>query len=324
MQRGDNNVILFPTLQRKLERESLQALEQRKYSVALSKIDELFSYQVYIHELIVGKLICFIELGHYEEAESLCEDLLQNKNEHYYDYLHIYLTILFQMQKYNILINQIELELKDNLLPFEMREQFKQLKNMAKQMNLDFMNDQSIKLINELYEAVEEKDYKRQWQLVESLRKMKINPPKVIITYLGEENIHPVVKTAIFKWLVDKKIAADIFVHKFDVEVRVKPLHFTNIRDDNIMKEIISVINDIEQNNPSLFILLEQLLYRYLYVCYPILPSREDIPYIAEALTHIGQQYLHLDDDQNLSSKVVTYLNEIKMYEKLYLGIIEE
>src|SRR5699024_5823155 len=128
--KNNHNVILFPSLKKELEKESLQALEQRKYSEALASINKLLSYQVYTPEIIVGKLICLMELGHYDQAETLCEDLLKQKNKHYYTYLHIYLSILFQSEKYALLMELIDDELISNTLPNSIKEQFQQLYSM--------------------------------------------------------------------------------------------------------------------------------------------------------------------------------------------------
>lgn len=324
MQRDNRNVILFPTLKEHLEKKSLQALEERRYSEALSHINQLLSHKVYSHEVIVGKLICLMELGYYDEAENQCEDLLKLNNEYYYKYLHIYLTILFQTQKYDLLMEQIDYELTNNVITIEIKEQLQQLYDMAKQMKSDLISDESTKFIDKLHIAVDKENHMKQWQLIESMRRMSIDPPEIIFTYLKKEEIHPVVKTSIFKWLIDQKLTYEIKVHKFGLQVSVKPINFSNIRNHFLMKEVMVLMSDIEQNNPSLFILLEQLLYRYMYVRYPILPTRKDISKIAEALIYIGEQYLQFETNKYPSEEVLSYIEEIKMCEKLYLGVIEE
>jgi len=325
VQRNQSKVVLFPTLKEDLERKSLEALEQKKYSKALVTINKLLSYHIYSHEILIGKLICLIELGNYTEAEDLCIDLLKLKDEHYYNYLHIYLTILFQTEKFTALMNQIDAELTNNSLPYEFKSQFQQLYQLAKQMKVDMIAEESTEFLDNLHVAFDEQDFVKQWQLIENLRKMSIDPPQEVITYLSKKDIHPVIKTAIFKWLVDLNYSSEVAVEKFNLKVFIKPTNIPKVRDHVINNEIIYAINEIEQNNPSLFIMLEQLLYRYLYALYPIFPPTEDVPYIAEALKQIGEQYLHLAvDRQSTTKKALHYIKEIQMCEQLYLAVIEE
>ena len=317
-------MILFPTLQKELEKESLEALEQREYGKALTKIDELLSYQVYKHDLIIGKLVCLMELGRYDEAEEICEELLVVNHEHYESYLHIYLTILLQKQQFSMVIQRIEDELENNLLSPDMRDQLQQLHHMALQMNVGIITEQSTKLINDLWIAIDQEEHVKQWRIIESLRNMKIQPPHAVLDLLHEQDLHPVVQTSIFKWFVDQKLQQEIIVRKFGQEVRVHPNLCKKIREHTLMVNILAELSDVEQSNPSLFIMLEQILYRYLYVRYPLLPEEEESIKIATALKLIGKHYLLISNHEQPDKDVSNYVDEIFKYEKLYLEIIEE
>lgn len=324
MQNSSENVILFPTWRKNLEAESLQDLKQKKYEQALSKLNKLLDYQVNNHEIIFGKLICLMELGRYDEAILLCEELINDKTENHYHYVHVYLTILFQTDQYLLLMEQIENELEDDLIPHDVRQQFKQLYDLSKQMNEDIVKKESSEYYIELSEAITNQDYKRQWQLLENLRKMKVEPIIEVIPHLINDEIHPVIKTVIFKWFVDKKVLNEVEIHKFGVSLKLIPAEIPMIRSHIITKQIMLSISDIEQNNPSLYILLEHVLYRYLYVRYPVMPEGSEVVFIGEALKCIGQNYLHIEMRAKMSDEVAVYINDIQNCEELYLSIIEE
>lgn len=324
MQNNEENVILFPTWRMRLEKESLQALKDKRFTEALHKLDKLLSYQVNNHDILIGKLICLMELGRYQEAQDLSEELLEHRNENYYHYVHIYLTILFQTNQYDLLMDQVEYELENDEIPISIEEQFIQLYDMSEQMKYDLLKEKSSEYIIELTEAISEEKYIRQWQLIENLRKMKVDPTETITKYLVDENIHPVIKTAIFKWLQDKETAINIDVHKFNFEITIKPNAIKSIRKHKMMKQVMFFISELEQKNPTLFILLEQLLYRFAYVRYPIMPPSEDVISIASAIQRLGEQYLHIESNEEIHENVVDYMEEIKLCESLYLSIIEE
>ncbi|MFC4556602.1 tetratricopeptide repeat protein [Virgibacillus kekensis] len=319
------NVILFPKWRTKLEEESLLALKEKRYGEALTKLEQLLSYHINNHEIVIGKLICLMELDRYEEAQELCEELLKHKDENYYHYVHIYLTILFQTSQYELLMEQVEYEFATKAVPDAINEQFKQLYDMSKNMQHEIQNEKSFEYIEELQKAVKEENHVRQWQLVQQMKKAKASPTVSVKTLLTEASVHPVTKTAIFEWFQNKNVSDEVTVEKLNCKITVSPVDIAEIHSHSIVKQTLMLINELEQENPTLFKLVEELLYRYIYVRYPIMPQEEDISDIAKALTAIGKEYLdiHTDDSDHPNETVRTIMDEIKMCETLYLSIIE-
>ncbi|WP_087971828.1 tetratricopeptide repeat protein [Oceanobacillus rekensis] len=326
MESKSENVILFPGLKKALEEESLKALQEKKYEEALKKLNQLISYHEYTYEIIIGKLICLMELGRHEEAQDLCEDLIQHKDENYYHYVHIYLTILFQTSQYSLLMEQVEYEFEQNNVPDILHEQFKQLHDMSEQMKLDFTIENSSNIIDELFAAVNQDNHVEQWNIVAQLRSMKAQPVSQVLSLLTNDYVHPVIKTALLDWMKDNKISDEVEIHKFSISMSVIPSEIPDLKANESFKEILKVMQDVEQNNPTLFQLLEQLLYRYIYVIYPFIPPDGDVVEIGKAIKNIGSQYLQLHTNQNeeTNTKVQHYMKEIRMCDSLYLSIIEE
>ena len=319
MHHQTDNVILFPKWRTALEEESLIALKNKRYDEALVKLDKLLSYHIDDHEIVTGKLICLMELGYYDEAQEICEELIKEKNENYYHYVHMYLTILFQTNQYELLMEQVEYELSNSEIPSPVTEQFKQLYDLSEKMNVDLIIEKSTACLDELFEA----DFHKQWRIVEHLRKMNAEPNEKVIALLTNDEVHPVTKTSIFQWLQGKGYSESVAVKKLNLQTAVIPNEIAEIQSQLFMKETLLLINEQEQKNPTLFQLLEALLYRYLYVRYPIMPPGEDVNQVAAALTYIGETYLniHTISEQEINRE---YIDEIKLCETLYLSIIEE
>src|SRR5690625_4552558 len=127
-----------------------------------------------------------MELNRYNEAQNICEDMLQHKNEDYYHYLHIYLTLLFQTNQYQLLMEQVEFALEDASVPDEMTDLFWQLYKMSKNMQHEITLEQSHYFEGELTEAVHNKDHHKQWRLIEKLKSLKIAPTEGIYKYLTD------------------------------------------------------------------------------------------------------------------------------------------
>lgn len=322
----DSKIIMFPKWKLKLETESLQALKEKRYDEALHKLNKLISYQITDHEIIIGKLMCLIELGRYNEAEELCENLISHPDEHYYHYLHIYLTILFQTNQYTLLMDCVEQELPMECVPEAIKEQLIQLYDLSSTMKQDINNKKAKSYEKDLEVALDNNNYQTQWQLIETMRKMKIEPSKNIISILEDKEIHPMIKTSIFQWLQDSNHSHLISIHKFGQEMHINPSETQSIRLHPVFKQISFIFNDLEQQNPSLYKLLEQILYRYTYVRYPFFPSSDAILLIAQAIKKIGDSYINLprDPEEVDETDVAYYIEEIEVCQTLYLSIIEE
>ncbi|RDW19333.1 tetratricopeptide repeat-containing protein [Oceanobacillus arenosus] len=321
-----NNVILFPKWKKTLEEESLYALQEKRYEEALQKLNKLLSFQVDNYEIIIAKLMCLMELARYEEAQSLCETLIEHKDENYYHYVHMYLTILFQTNQYEVLMEHAASELANKQLPEIFREQFTQLYDISKKMKVDIMIEKSVLLQDELTVAIEQEDHQEQWRIMENLRRMNARANDEIAALLVNKAIHPVIKTAIVYLLKDNHVAESVAVQKFDINTDVIPIEAVEITESAAFNEILFLVKDIEFENPTLYAVIKQILQHYLFVLYPIAPHQEVAYPIAEALKLIGMEYLniHIESHENLEPTVLHYVDEIKMCETLYMSIIEE
>lgn len=325
-QDASENVILFPKWKDTLEEESLQALKEKRYEEALTKLNKLISYQADSHEIIVGKLMCLMELGYYQEAQEICEREMQKKGENYYHYLHMYVTILFQTHQYDLLLEQTGYELASDNLPPELREQLEQLYQLSENMRNDIVEKENKAYLAEFQEAVKKMDHRKQWRIAENLRKRREIPPAEMADCLISRDIHPATKTAVFNWLKDSGSIAETAVHKIDLHVNIKPALAPDLWDNETIWKILAHIGTWEQENPTLFQLMEKLLYRYTYVIYPILPPAVDTEQIAEALEKVAAAYLdlHTPAAEETDLAINSYMEVIQLCDALYLGIIED
>ncbi|WP_085991763.1 tetratricopeptide repeat protein [Oceanobacillus senegalensis] len=324
MQTHHEKVILFPKWKKSLEEESLIALKEKQYEKALVKLNKLLMHHVDSYEIITGKLICLMELGRFNEAQDLCEDLLKSRDENYYHYLHIYLTILFQTNQYELLMEQVEEILLDKEIPKPQKDQFIQLYEISEKMQLDVITERKKQVFDELFQAVKEKKFEEQWRQVDSLRSLKTDPTEEIIELLVHENVHPLTKSAIVLWLKEKEVSQQVEISKFGICFSFNPITIEGLEQSEFIIETKKLLRPIEEKNPTLYYLLAKLLSNYAYVIYPILPQKEDYLHIAKALEIIGDEYFNLGTTQeDLSDKVENYIENIKMSESLYLSIME-
>lgn len=321
---SNHNVILFPKWKKNLQEKSLAALQQKDYKMALEKLNKLLSYNVISHEIIFGKLICLMELNQFDEAQDLCERQLHKKNPNYYDYVHLYLTILFQTDQHHLLTTKIKETLGDKQLPAIFKEQFQQLLKLSRQMNYDKRLSEAKVKEQDLHTAIEENDEIEQWRVIQQLQNLHVEPSEKTLLLLEKQDIHPVIKTAMFQWFQNVHIRENITVKKFTFQQTFQPVNIPIFEKHPIYEQGLFLIHKEQQKNPSMLHFLERLLYRYLYTRFPFMPNEEQLKNIIKAIVYIVEQTLHNDDECKSCSYITEYVEEIRFFEVLYLDIIDE
>src|SRR5699024_1513137 len=141
----NEKVVLFPKLKTTLENESLRLLQNKNYTEALSMLNQLIHYDIQSYEIIIEKIICLMELGRYTNTKYVFDKVMFKMNKHYYDYLHIYLTILFKTNQYEQLMKIVDHELDYKHVPTIIRDQFKQLYSLSEAMEKELNIEKSVK-----------------------------------------------------------------------------------------------------------------------------------------------------------------------------------
>ena len=86
-------------------------------------------------------------------------------------------------------------------------------------------------------------------------------------------------------------------------------------------------LEELEQENPSLFELADQLLYRFLYVTYPFIPEDKNIHSVKQALFELVHASFVDEEEKDNNSKgkdVEFYIDEIIYCEKIYFSLMDE
>ncbi|MBM7571998.1 tetratricopeptide (TPR) repeat protein [Aquibacillus albus] len=316
---------MFPKWQKSLEKDSKQAIEEKRYKDALYLLNQLIEYDKTSHDLWIGKLICLMELGEMEQAEDLCQDLVTKEDAFYYEYVHIYSTILFQTGQYELLIELLLEIIEQDDLPESMEQQFQQMLEVSKSLKEDKKSEQALRYINHLKRAVIEKDDVVQWRIIEKCKHVSIQPyVHELQQLLVDQAIHPVVKTAIIERFLEQQVEEEVEISKYNQTMKIKPSELRKVNSDYSSVNILGLLEDVEQENPTLFDLIKKLCQHYLYVVYPFTPNEEAYPKISKALEILGYQYLQIERTINEQDEVNKYIIEIIECNKEYSSIIED
>lgn len=317
-----NNIILFPTLRNELEnaeRKSFELIHQHNYELALKKLNFLLTHQFSSFEIHISKLICLIKLNQLTEAEQFCESLLMDYNDpHYYDYLDYYMMILYETNKFSYIIDLIKVEEKRNTIPDNFRKKFSDLYRLAYQMNIV----RSDELINELHHAVKEDNHHRQWYIINKWKELKVDPPEMFINLIKEKKINPAIKTQIIEILIDSNFKSSVTVEKFGENHTIELKKLQKVSEHPIYLNTLQQLQNLEQENPTLYLQVKELLYQFSYIQYPKFYPTNDLTDVKNALILLGHENLSLPHREIINEKKVNdYVDIIKLSNELYVNI---
>ncbi|ARI76901.1 tetratricopeptide repeat protein [Halobacillus mangrovi] len=326
MEKNDGNIVMFPKWKSRLESAGLQALKEKRYEEALEALQPLLDYGVASNDVVTGILMSWIELGNFDEAEELCQKQMKENMDQYYHYLHIYITILFQSNRYQDIVDLLDEVFEEEEIPHQTRTQLWQMYEVSRKLLEDYHKEKGKELHSDFLEALEKDDVRKQWVLLEQLKKQRAQ--SYIDTFtavLQNKTTHPIIKTAIIEWFRDSRVDQSLSIQKFGQQMEVNPLDLNPLQSDYILKQIQMRLSGIEQSNPTMYDMLNKFLSHYCYVRYPIYPDEQEVPAIVEALKQLGHEYLQLpyhSDEEN--EQVQTYKEEIELCEQHYLLIVGE
>ncbi|ADH98926.1 tetratricopeptide repeat protein [Salisediminibacterium selenitireducens] len=330
-----NNVIQMPGLVNRLVDSGMAALKEKRHYDALTYFNQVVQLEKDHSQGRYGLVIANIELNRLEEAKAQCQSMLDEGIGDYFDILKVYISLLVQLGDYEEVVDILEETLPDNSLPEEIAESFTQLLSFAKDMTDDskMMNvnveesDMTVST-DELIERIHEGSIEQQWGALHTLSKREKDiAADTYKAFLAAEDHHPVMKSYVLTMMDEMGIEDTFLVHKFGHTYKVRLPDDKHLFHREQGRDVIALIRDhLEDENPSLLSLAEQLWWHYLFAIYPKPLPDVDARDLAAGL-HMHLHTLMIGDDLkpewfaeeygSKKSAVISCCTEIKEIELL-------
>ena len=313
-------IIMLPEVKKSLKEQMYQYMKEHKYTDALAIANNLIEHEIDELNINITKLSCLTSLNKLEEALIFIEGLLGNRDENYYAYFEIYIGLLYETNQYDEVM--FILDEQENI-PKELQPKFNELYRMAFQTNEKIKMVSAKELLTELEIAINSEDDLKQWNLINQLKKINVKPPNNIVELLKLNTIHPVVKTSIFNWLRELDVKSEVEVVKFNQTKTFTPSETASLTKNLAVTKTMLHLRKIEEDNPTLYQMIEELLIKFIYVNYPILYDETDAKKVAIALESVSEQSLYGEHNHELSKEVIAFMNDIQYCYKVYFEVIE-
>ncbi|WP_058307213.1 hypothetical protein [Gracilibacillus massiliensis] len=327
MEEERENVIIFPKWKDNLEEQAKKAMQENQFDQAYQYFLQLTENGVHSHEVMTGKLICMMELNMQEEAEDLCEELIDKKDQYFAYYVHIYSTLLFQSSKYKEVMYLIEDALDEELIPDHINEQLRHMYQLSTELQQQEDKQSYIEVEKQLEEAIREKNDRKQWYMIKRLLQLETkNDKKLFREMLQDSEIHPVVKTAILEYYEKLNPSASIHIEKFDLTDTIHFNELDSVLPTSFFTGVTNYLEDLQQQDPTKYQMIQFILERFAYVYTPFLPQKENYELLAESLQYYVSKSFHFTeeyDDRKTSLMKEHYLKMIEVSETLYGTILD-
>jgi tetratricopeptide (TPR) repeat protein len=297
-------VVLFPGVVAKLVGKGMEALKEKQFSEALSYFEQALEIEPDHPQGRFGVALSLIEQSRLEEAKDVTEQMLNEDIGNYYDILQVHISLLVQLGHYDEVVSMLEGIMEEEKLPANLAESFYHLLHFSRQMVEDGTPVEVAEDIQvppeDLIQMLNEASPEKQWLAIQMLGKMSSNVFfEAVKDYLKIDKRDPILKSMILQLLKEKHIDEEIEIHKFGKKIIITVSEMENVFHEKFGKDTLAIVAEqLESENPSLFEMITQLWWHYLYALYPISPEPLSSKLWAAALHKVGGEMTGLDEDE--------------------------
>ncbi|MFC3883114.1 tetratricopeptide repeat protein [Bacillus songklensis] len=288
-------VVSFPNLKRRIIEKATSLMEVKKYHEALPLFHQAVELDEENPELLIGLIMCLFEVGELKEAKRRCKGMLHQGIGDYYNVLQIYMMVLIQDGAYDEGYETLSAVLQEQRLPAEHAEHFYKLYEFFKiRTSGDDVVGESEE---ERWESFRRATLNHQMDMIRSLKGADI---KRYVSFcrkiLKEEQIHPIVKTLIARWILQEELNITAELTKFNRHLTIDLPYLQSVVQHTFIQEVEKTIEQhIGQLNPTLLQVAQELWHRHLFMLFPFLPEPMDAITWASAIHYVAMdmQGLH-------------------------------
>ena len=277
--KSNENIILFPDLEKRLAQKGLESLQAKKYREAIAFLEKAMELDAENEEILIGLVLAYIEAGSFQKAKALAKEMLLKGIGHYDQMIDLYITILLQLHEYSEIVATIETLLEESEIPADTAARFSTILQFSKKMaenSASPINEYSLpetekKIEDQTLSLYALKDANEQMLLVSRLADKNIRPfINEIQTYLADRAGHPFFKTLLLNLLKEQEVEKEVYIEKFQIEKSVLPSELPDIRRQGRMMDIVEILKDrLEQEDPILLENIKSLVERHFFIVYP-------------------------------------------------------
>lgn len=314
------NVIVFPTTVTRLLSEGMTSLKNEQYADARDKLYQVLVYEPDHAAALGGYAYSLYELGEFEEALEVVQELLRVGPIHYLETMELYISILMQVKEFEEAEKMIEVLIEENVLPKERLEQFHQLRDLneriaesaasAKRETGQFSLEQFLPL-----SAADQE------QRVTELPKEAYSAMRnQLIELIKHPEVDWVAKSYLLLMLREQQVSGTVNVEKFHY---TKELAIDKLPDPLKDARLLGIRKRLEEaleKEPAKLQMAMELVDRHIYLLYPFFWEEFEEAEIAEAYHAYLDSLFSGEVEAKADPKLLEMLMQAEAYIELRNG----
>ncbi|MDE4083840.1 tetratricopeptide repeat protein [Planococcus maritimus] len=314
------NVIVFPTTVTRLLSEGMTSLKNEQYADARDKLYQVLVYEPDHAAALGGYAYSLYELGEFEEALEVVQELLRVGPIHYLETMELYISILMQVKQFEEAEKMIEVLIEENVLPKERLEQFHQLRDLneriaesaasAKRETGQFGLDQFLPL------SASEQEQRVTELPKEAYPAMK----KQLIELIRHPEVDWVAKSYLLLMLREQQVSGTVRVEKFHYKNELAISELPDPLKDERLLGIRKRLEEALEKEPAKLQMVMELVDRHIYLLYPFFFEEFEEAEIAEAYHAYLDSLFSGDADVKADPKLLEMLMQAEAYIELRNG----
>ncbi|MBG9783991.1 hypothetical protein [Shouchella lehensis] len=304
---GEDKIILFPGLVKRLVEEGMNELKQKHAEKAYQLFAEASSYDQGDPQARFGTVLSLIELNRQQEAVMETEKLLNEGIGHYFEILQVHVSLLVQLSRYDQVVHLLEAVLSEDKIPAKDAETFYELLHFSRQMSesneyseasLSKQNQEETML--ELKAGLHAANEPAKWNALQTVRKLGLTDlTDEIRSFVLNKQTNPLMRTYALQLLHEWGDRKPLRYERDHQVVIVTPSELEEPGERQVDQAIRKALEDqLEQEDPTLLHMAKQLHHTYLLMTYPFELNPENPKAWACAFHLVAAEQLGLETDE--------------------------
>lgn len=321
----NHKVTFLPHIEKEFQNKYAQIeqlMKNKHYNEALQCIDFLWEKNYKIKLLSIQKLHCLHQLNRWSEVEELSELCIRysSNNDEQDRYFLYYVQSLFQQNEYELVVEIIDEKRNERDLSKSVLASISDL--YEKSVNM--IHEQATSIDHQLQKAIVSEDEQQQWHLIHQRNKLNTPPTDLTFYMLELDSVNHFVKTSIIHLLLKSNSNEKVTIVKDKNRQQTIINQLLPIDKHPIYRKTLKQLTKLEQKNPTLYELTNELLLRYIEYIYPFLYDEKDVPIVSEVVMILAQSHLEGISEHNLkeSKELLHYQKEIERANEAYFRLL--
>lgn len=282
---GDEKIILFPNVERRLAEKGIEALQGKNFREAVELLEQAYEFDPDNTDVMAALLLAYFEAGAFRKAKELCSEMILTDAGDYFQLTEMYLSILIQLHEYKEITDVLEALFEEREVPAAKREHFQTILQFCKRMAENEPSQKYVFDLDDPQPETEESaeirpgeldffnitDLKEQVVLAGKLASQPVGPllPD-IAAFLEADTGHPFLKTMLLNVLKEQQFDKPMTVKKFGEQLIVRPAELPELHLIPIEVKTVRLLEEeLMHSEPVLLESVLSLVHRHYMAVYP-------------------------------------------------------